>query len=954
MFLAVSITAQVSQTERQALIDLYNATDGANWTNNTNWDTDPNSTSDVSTWFGVTITEISAQKYVTHIQLSDNNINGTIPSLVSLIKLETFDFSKNSLLTGPVNLDGYAASLANVLLHQTSISSLKLPHSLNLNIKTTPNLFCVEVPTTSLSHYYNLSMDNFDLGVKITDDCSSVLSLSVTERAALKTIYDATNGDSWSYRTYASTEITTGSGSVDVRGFETIDIAGERKITKLSFSGMNLNGPLPAEIDDFTELLELNLSSNSISSLPTEIGNLTKLLNLNINSNGSITTLPSVVGNLSELISLTFNSTQIDLIPTTLGDLKKLQTLEFGSTKITLLPPEIGGLIELKKLVAAPNNIASIPTEFGQLTKLTYLDFASCELSNTPAAFASLTELETLYLNDNELQVVAGLGGFTKLKYLRLHNNRLGEDNPNFNTDLPSDLGDLVLLEELTLNNNKLTSLPNSIGNLILLKVLPLQHNSLTSLPSTIGNLVNLEELRLSETYGSGGNELTSLPVEIGNLSSLKLLYVAGNKLTSLPDEIGNLSALEDFSIASNSEYDTSISDYVYHLTTLPATINNLTSLKSFRANDNHITGNIDLSNLLSLTDFQFSQNRITGLKIGGSPDRFGNGHFYLKNNPNLSCIEVDDATQITNWENSNHSNYIDNGVAYSDDCSGYTVPQAERDALISFYLATGGGLDTSDANTYWTGTFWDVDKATSISNVGAWEGVTTALVNGQKHVVNISLSKNLKGFIPSEIKDLTELQELHISTPNSSGLTEIKPEIGQLSKLTRMNLSGHELSSLPTDIGNLSSLVYLNVSNNELSSLPAGIGNFAKLEELHLENQESYDTTTGIREKTLTSLPDEIGNIASLKKLYLQHNSLTSLPSTIGDLVNLEELRLSETYGSGGNELTSLPVEIGNLSSLKLLYVAGNKLTSLPDEIGNLSALEDLVLHQTANMILV
>ena len=49
-------------------------------------------------------------------------------------------------------------------------------------------------------------------------------------------------------------------------------------------------------------------------------------------------------------------------------------------------------------------------------------------------------------------------------------------------------------------------------------------------------------------------------------------------------------------------------------------------------------------------------------------------------------------------------------------------MPQAERDALISFYLATGGGLDTSDANTYWTGTFWDVDKATSISNVGAWK----------------------------------------------------------------------------------------------------------------------------------------------------------------------------------------------------------------------------------------
>ena len=39
-----------------------------------------------------------------------------------------------------------------------------------------------------------------------------------------------------------------------------------------------------------------------------------------------------------------------------------------------------------------------------------------------------------------------------------------------------------------------------------------------------------------------------------------------------------------------------------------------------------------------------------------------------------------------------------------------------------------------------WTGTFWDVDKATSISNVGAWAGVTTALVNGQKHVVKIEV----------------------------------------------------------------------------------------------------------------------------------------------------------------------------------------------------------------------
>ena len=37
------------ETDRAALMALYNSTDGANWTNNTNWGTDE----PLSTWFGV-------------------------------------------------------------------------------------------------------------------------------------------------------------------------------------------------------------------------------------------------------------------------------------------------------------------------------------------------------------------------------------------------------------------------------------------------------------------------------------------------------------------------------------------------------------------------------------------------------------------------------------------------------------------------------------------------------------------------------------------------------------------------------------------------------------------------------------------------------------------------------------------------------------------------------------
>ena len=486
-------------------------------------------------------------------------------------------------------------------------------------------------------------------------------------------------------------------------------------------------------------------------------------------------------------------------------------------------------------------------------------------------------------------------------------------------------LEELLISNQITTGNVKtLTALPDEIGNITSLKKLEVVSNKLTSLPTTIGGLTSLEELYLGNGSGQG-NELTGLPSEIGNLSSLKILDVRQNRLSTLPTEIGNLSNLETLNIS----YQITYNPETYYLTNLPATINNLTKLKSFHAEGNRIEGDLDLSNITTLTDLQFFNNRISGLKLGIAP-------FYsaLTSNPNLSCIEVPTA-EVTNWENANSGIVqIDNGVAFSDNCTGYRVPQLEREALISFYNSTGGGTD-------WTGQFWDTDP-TSLSNVGAWSGVTTALVNGQKHVVEINLNNiHFNGFVPSEIKDLTELVKLDLGfyQGGQSNLTELKPEIGELSKLIRLDLYGHKLTSLPTEIGNLTSLTYLNISNNQLASLPAGIGNFTKLEELHLEHQESYDTTTGIREKTLTGLPNEIGSIASLKKLYLQHNALTSLPTTIGNLSSLEILQVEQ------NALLSLPTSINNLTMLDEL-VANNNFIEGDLDFSNLKVLNRLYLQ--------
>jgi Leucine-rich repeat (LRR) protein len=87
--------SQIPQIERDALVALYNSTDGANWTDNTGWLGAAGTECD---WYGVTCT--SGQ--ITTLSLGSNNLSGTIPTelgnLTSLIQLNFF----NNSLTGTI------------------------------------------------------------------------------------------------------------------------------------------------------------------------------------------------------------------------------------------------------------------------------------------------------------------------------------------------------------------------------------------------------------------------------------------------------------------------------------------------------------------------------------------------------------------------------------------------------------------------------------------------------------------------------------------------------------------------------------------------------------------------------------------------------------------------------------------------------------------------------------
>jgi internalin A len=126
--------------------------------------------------------------------------------------------------------------------------------------------------------------------------------------------------------------------------------------------------------------------------------------------------------------------------------------------------------------------------------------------------------------------------------------------------------------------------------------------------------------------------------------------------------------------------------------------------------------------------------------------------------------------------------------------------------------------------------------------------------------------------------------------------LTELPPEIGQLTNLTWLELQGNRLTSLPQEICRLTNLQELNLRGNRLINLPPELFQLTSLTELHLGGNQ------------LTTLPPEIGHLRELQEIYLWGNKFTALPPEIGQLTKLKELQLY------GNPLTSPPIEIARL----------------------------------------
>ena len=191
--------------------------------------------------------------------------------------------------------------------------------------------------------------------------------------------------------------------------------------------------------------------------------------------------------------------------------------------------------------------------------------------------------------------------------------------------------------------------------------------SSITSLEvynNNITELTGIEDFTALTFLECGDNPLTSL--DVSNNTALEYLYCYSNQLTSL--DVSNNTALEYLYCYDNQ------------LTSLDVSTN--TALTDLYCYSNQLTS-LDVSNNTALIYLWCTSNQLTSLDVrNGNSTNFTD--FDSTNNPNLTCIFVDDASYSTaNWTDVNATTTFVNDEA---ECAGLSIEDNTFGLGVSVY----------------------------------------------------------------------------------------------------------------------------------------------------------------------------------------------------------------------------------------------------------------------------
>ncbi|MEI8202186.1 MAG: LamG-like jellyroll fold domain-containing protein, partial [Bacteroidota bacterium] len=338
--------------------------------------------------------------------------------------------------------------------------------------------------------------------------------------------------------------------------------------------------------------------------------------------------------------------------------------LDVGSQNINNLTG-IEAFTNITYLSCNPNNLTALDVSANTL--LTYLDCSSNSL--TSLDLTANTALQELYCKFNSLTSL-NVTGLTSLNHIDcisnlytslsfISNTNLQYLNCESNSLTSLNVAGLTSLTYLDCSANQLTSL--AVSSNTALQILYCRNNLLSSL--------NVSGLTALSDFDCSYNQLTGLDVSTN--TALQTLYCGNNLLSSL--NVSGLTTLSDFDCSYNQLTNLNVLSntnlFEIHCESNLLTSMNvlgLSSLSNLVCNDNQLTA-IDVSSNTALSGLSCHNNLLTSLNVkNGNNINFES--IDTRNNPNLTCIQVDDAAYSTaNWT------FIDAGASYSTNCAATT-----------------------------------------------------------------------------------------------------------------------------------------------------------------------------------------------------------------------------------------------------------------------------------------
>jgi Leucine-rich repeat (LRR) protein/sugar lactone lactonase YvrE len=162
-------------------------------------------------------------------------------------------------------------------------------------------------------------------------------------------------------------------------------------------------------------------------------------------------------------------------------------------------------------------------------------------------------------------------------------------------------------------------------------------------------------------------------------------------------------------------------------------------------------------------------------------------------------------------------------------------IPESECYALIALYDSTNGPEWTNNAG-------W---KATDTPC--EWTGVTCA--NGSVTEINLN-DNNLVGDVPDQIGGLINLEQLNLNDNQISGA--IPTTIEHLNKLETLNLANNDLiGSLPVELGDATNLQTVNLANNQISGEIPDLSPLTQMQTLNLSDNRLSGAVPDLTELT-------------------------------------------------------------------------------------------------------